>query len=46
MGIGFAVILSESEAGNVEAMLKEAGETTYRIGLVHQCDGEVVTLIG
>jgi len=45
MGIGFAVILAESEAEKVEAILKQAGETTYRIGSVHQRDGESVTLI-
>ena len=46
MGIGFAVILSESEAEKAEAVLKAAGETTYRIGTVHKRDGEPVTLIG
>jgi len=46
MGIGFVAILSESEATKAEAVLKDAGETTYRIGIVHQRDGEVVTLIG
>ncbi|OIO73827.1 MAG: phosphoribosylformylglycinamidine cyclo-ligase [Zetaproteobacteria bacterium CG1_02_53_45] len=46
MGIGFAVILSESEAEKAEAVLKAAGETTYRIGSVHKRDGEPVTLIG
>ncbi|MDQ6982050.1 MAG: phosphoribosylformylglycinamidine cyclo-ligase [Mariprofundus sp.] len=46
MGIGFAVILPESEADKVETVLKEAGEITYRIGTVHKRDGEVVTLIG
>jgi len=46
MGIGFAVILSESEAEKVEAVLKEAGETTYRIGSVHKRSGEAVTLVG
>jgi len=46
MGIGFAVILPESEADKVEAVLKEIGETTYRMGSVHQRDGEVVSLIG
>jgi len=46
MGIGFAVILPESEADKVEAVLKEAGETTYRLGSVHQRVGEAVTLIG
>lgn len=46
MGIGFAVILPESEAEKLESTLKEAGETTYRIGTVHQRSGEAVTLIG
>ncbi len=46
MGIGFAVILPESEADKVEAVLQKAGETTYRMGSVHQRDGEVVSLIG
>ena len=46
MGIGFAVILPESEAEKAEVVLKQAGETTYRIGSVHRRDGEPVTLIG
>ena len=46
MGIGFAVILPENEAEKAEAVLKAAGETTYRIGTVHKRDGEPVTLIG
>ncbi len=46
MGIGFAVILPETEADKVEAVLQKAGETTYRMGSVHQRDGEVVSLIG
>jgi len=46
MGIGFAVILSSSEAEKAETVLKEAGETVYRIGRVHQRDGDPVTLIG
>jgi len=46
MGIGFAVIVPESEVNMVEATLTEAGETTYRMGLVHKRDGEAVTLIG
>lgn len=46
MGIGFAVILPEAEAEKLEAVLKDAGETTYRIGRVHQRDGEAVTLVG
>ncbi|ATX80885.1 phosphoribosylformylglycinamidine cyclo-ligase [Mariprofundus ferrinatatus] len=46
MGIGFAVILPESEAGKAEAVLNAAGETTFRIGSVHKRSGEPVTLIG
>lgn len=46
MGIGFAVILSEDQAGRAEAALNEAGETVYRIGHVHQRSGEAVTLVG
>jgi len=46
MGIGFAVVLSESEAEKAEAVLKEAGETVYRIGRVHKRTDEPVTLIG
>ncbi len=46
MGIGFAVVLPESEAEKVEAVLKEAGETTYRIGHVHKRNADPVTLIG
>ncbi|MDQ6968523.1 MAG: phosphoribosylformylglycinamidine cyclo-ligase [Mariprofundaceae bacterium] len=45
MGIGFAVILAESEADKVEEILHHAGETTYRIGSVHVRDNEAVTLI-
>ncbi len=45
MGIGFVAILSESEASKAEAVLKEVGETTYRIGRIHKKDGEVVTLV-
>jgi len=46
MGIGFAVILPESEADKVESVLKEAGETSYRMGSVHHRAGEAVTLMG
>jgi len=45
MGIGFAVILPESEADHVEAVLQQAGEMTYRIGRIHKKDGDVVTLV-
>jgi len=46
MGIGFAVILSSSEADKAEAVLKQAGETVYRIGHIHKQTGDAVTLIG
>lgn len=46
MGIGFVVILSESEAKKAESVLSEAGETVYQIGRIHKQDGEPVTLIG
>jgi phosphoribosylformylglycinamidine cyclo-ligase len=46
MGIGFVVVLPESEVEKAEAVLRDAGETVYRIGRVHQRDGEPVTLIG
>jgi len=45
MGIGFAVIADASEVEKIEAVLQEAGETTYRIGSVQQRDAEAVTLI-
>jgi phosphoribosylformylglycinamidine cyclo-ligase len=46
MGIGFVVILPESEAKKAESALREAGETVYRIGHIHKQDGEAVTLTG
>jgi len=46
MGIGFAVILSGSEAAKAETVLRDAGETVYRIGRIHKQTGEAVTLIG
>jgi phosphoribosylformylglycinamidine cyclo-ligase len=46
MGIGFVVILSESEANKAESALRDAGETVYRIGRIHKRDGDTVTLIG
>jgi phosphoribosylformylglycinamidine cyclo-ligase len=46
MGIGFAIILPESEVEKAEAVLKDAGETVYRIGSIHKRSGEPVTLIG
>ena len=46
MGIGFVVMLPESEAEKAEALLGDAGETVYRIGRVHKRAGDAVTLIG
>jgi phosphoribosylformylglycinamidine cyclo-ligase len=46
MGIGFAVILSPADADRAETVLREAGETVYRIGRIHKQVGEAVTLIG
>jgi phosphoribosylformylglycinamidine cyclo-ligase len=46
MGIGFAVVLPESEVEKTMAVLTDAGETVYRIGYIHKRDGEPVTLIG
>ncbi len=44
MGIGFVVILPEAEADRAGAVLREAGESVYRIGRIHQKDGDAVTL--
>lgn len=46
MGIGFVVILSESNAHKAEVVLREAGETVFRIGHVHKTKGEKVMLTG
>jgi len=46
MGIGFVVILPESDAVKAEAVLRNAGETVYYIGHIHQNQGEPVTLVG
>ncbi|HKJ82631.1 MAG TPA: phosphoribosylformylglycinamidine cyclo-ligase [Mariprofundaceae bacterium] len=46
MGIGFVVILPEAEAEKAESALKDAGESVYRIGRIHQRKGDPVTLIG
>ncbi|OIO69343.1 MAG: phosphoribosylformylglycinamidine cyclo-ligase [Zetaproteobacteria bacterium CG_4_9_14_3_um_filter_49_83] len=46
MGIGFVAILPGAEAEKAEAVLRETGETVYRIGTIHPLDGEVVTLVG
>jgi len=45
MGIGFVVILPESEAAAAADILEACGETVYRIGGIHARDGEAVTLI-
>ncbi|MDQ6986968.1 MAG: phosphoribosylformylglycinamidine cyclo-ligase [Mariprofundaceae bacterium] len=44
MGIGFVAILPASEAEKAEALLRDAGETVYRIGRIHAQAGEIVTL--
>jgi len=46
MGIGFVAILSEDEAAKAEVVLRDAGETVYRIGRIHKSVGESVTLKG
>ncbi len=47
MGIGFVVILPANEAPAAEAVLREAGETVFRIGHIHRQQGEErVTLQG
>ncbi len=46
MGIGFVVILPQTEADAAEAVLRDAGETVFRIGHIHQHQGERVTLQG
>jgi len=46
MGIGFVVILPESEVVNATNVLEEVGETVHRIGHIHKREGESVTLIG
>ncbi|OIQ00801.1 MAG: phosphoribosylformylglycinamidine cyclo-ligase [Zetaproteobacteria bacterium CG2_30_46_52] len=46
MGIGFVVILSESDADAATKVLEAAGEKVTRIGHIHQRDGEPVTLMG
>jgi len=46
MGIGFVAILPAAEAAKAETVLRNAGETVYRIGRIHKLDGEAVTLIG
>jgi phosphoribosylformylglycinamidine cyclo-ligase len=46
MGIGFVVILPESEAARAESVLRDAGETVYRIGHIHARQAEPVELIG
>jgi len=46
MGIGFVVILPKEAAAQAETILKNAGETVYHIGHIHQRDGAEVTLVG
>jgi len=45
MGIGFVVILPQEAAAQATDILKDAGETVYHIGNIHQRDGDVVTLL-
>jgi len=45
MGIGFVAILSEAAADKAEVVLKETGETVYRVGQIHKSNGETVTLV-
>ena len=44
MGIGFVVILPESEAEQAAQVLKDAGETVHAIGRVRERDGDPVVL--
>jgi phosphoribosylformylglycinamidine cyclo-ligase len=46
MGIGFVAILPAAEAEQAESVLRNAGETVYRIGGIHKLEGAAVTLIG
>jgi len=46
MGIGFVAMLPESEAEKAEALLRECGETVYRIGAVERCETDAVILEG
>jgi len=46
MGIGFVAILSAPEVVKAEMILRDAGESVYRIGTIHKKDGETVTLKG
>ena len=46
MGIGFVAILPAAEAQKAETILRNAGETVYRIGRIHKQDGDSVTLVG
>jgi len=45
MGIGFVVILSEAKVEKAATVLRNAGETAYRVGRICKRDGEAVTLI-
>ncbi|MDQ6979256.1 MAG: phosphoribosylformylglycinamidine cyclo-ligase [Mariprofundaceae bacterium] len=48
MGIGFAVILPAAAVEQAESVLRQAGETVYRIGTITRRDAAeaVVTLVG
>ncbi len=46
MGIGFVVVLPEAEAEKAETLLRDAGESVYRIGRVHAKADEPVMLVG
>jgi len=46
MGIGFVAILSAEEAAKAEAVLRDAGETVYRIGCINQRETSAVILKG
>jgi len=46
MGIGFVVILPESGAKRAESVLRECGESVYRIGKITKRDIEAVLLEG
>ncbi|MDQ6973775.1 MAG: AIR synthase-related protein, partial [Mariprofundaceae bacterium] len=45
MGIGFVVILPESEVEKTKEVLEKAGETVYQMGHIHAQSGDVVQLI-
>jgi len=45
MGIGFVVVLAEAQACAAEAVLRAAGESVCRIGMIQQRDDVVVSLL-